>query len=75
MSETACGRFAGLRGMPATTESVMSTALIQSNTANNTFEKKLLQRVTLRNKRILDAFFVGSLIILCRFFVSYFELT
>ena len=28
MSETACGRFAGLRGMPATTESVMGTALI-----------------------------------------------
>ena len=36
MSETACGRFAGLRGMPATTESVMSTALIRINTANST---------------------------------------
>jgi hypothetical protein len=35
MSETACGRFAGLRGMPATTESVMSTALIRINTANS----------------------------------------
>jgi len=40
MSETACGRFAGLRGMPATTESVMSTALIRINTANSTVENK-----------------------------------
>ena len=41
MSETACGRFAGLRGMPATTDSVMSTALIRINTANSTAKKSI----------------------------------
>jgi hypothetical protein len=49
----------------------MSTALTRINTANSTFEKKLLQRVTLRSKRILYAFFVGSSIILGDFFGIY----
>jgi hypothetical protein len=46
MSETACGRFAGLRGMPSTTESVMSTALIRINTANSTAKKEYMWRVS-----------------------------
>ena len=46
MSETACGRFAGLRGMPATTESVMGTALIRINTANSTAKKNICSEST-----------------------------
>ena len=61
MSETACGRFAGLCGMPASTESVMSTALIRTNTANSTVENNNFAASHLEEQ-------AHSLCLLCGFF-------